>query len=133
MTQEDKDLLLKVLCERQMYNIKCKVFDDANPYTLSGVLHSKPYSQLYFEELDWKEFDGFVGVEYCKPYLFPMSSMTEEQSKYFGLLQAESIKSETLYPFHCANLMRFIYENHLDYMDLIGKGLAIDATNLNIY
>ena len=59
--------------------------------------------------------------------------MTEEQDKYFGLLQAESIKCEILYPFHCANLMRFIYENHLDYMDLIGKGLANDATGKNIY
>ena len=74
-----------------------------------------------------------IGISEVKPYLFPMSSMTEEQDKYFGLLQAESIKSEILYPFHCANLMRFIYENHLDYMDLIGKGLANNATGLNIY
>ena len=79
MAQDEKDLLLKDLCGRQTHNVKCQVFNDAKPYTLSGVLHNKPYSQLYFEELDWKEHDGFVGVEYCKPYLFPISSMTEEQ------------------------------------------------------
>lgn len=112
-----------------MYNIKCKVFDDANPYTLSGVLHSKPYSQLYFEELDWKEFDGFVGVEYCKPYLFPMSSMTEEQSiEYINLCERLCPAST-----YSMEMIDWFHKNHFDYRGLIPMGLAIDATGLNIY
>lgn len=139
MTQEEKDLLLKDLCCRQMYNVKCQVFNDANPYTLSGVLHNKPYSQLYFEELDWKEHDGFVGIEYCKPYLFPLSSMTEEQREelqelYFDYISDEIFNNtEFVYHYDCIHLIDWLNKNHFDYRDLIEKGLAIDATNKNIY
>jgi len=125
MTQENKELLLKDLCGRQIYNVKCQIFNDTNPYTLSGVLHNKPYSQLYFEELDWKENDGFVGVEYCKPYLFPISSMTEEQKK-------DMIKSSVRIGSD-KNVFDWYNKNHFDYRNLIPMGLANDATGLNIY
>jgi hypothetical protein len=154
MTQEEKDLLLKDLSGRQTHNVKCQVFNDAKPYTLSGVLHNKPYSQLYFEELDWKEHDGFVGVEYCKPYLFPLSSMTEEQLaelKEFADLKYEHNTLElaewgwdntykTLefwleeIPSYCViKVFDWLDENNFDYRGLIPLNLAIDATNLNIY
>ena len=150
MAQEDKKLLLKDLCQRQMYNVKCQVFNDVNPYTLSGILHNKPHSQLYFEELDWKECDGFVNVEYCKPYLFPLSSMTEEQEKeiserynyhnYFGLCIEITNHSEGYWDKDTScNLQDYLWledwynKNHFDYRGLIEKGLAIDATGLNIY
>ena len=126
MTQEQKDLLLKDLCGRQIHNVKCQVFNDAKLYTLSGVLHNKPYSQLYFEELDWKEFDGFVGVEYCKPYLFPLSSMTKEQEKEY--LRLCGIRA-----FPNIFLIDWLNKNHFDYRGLIPMDLANDATGLNIY
>lgn len=141
MTEEDKELLLRDLCGRQMYNVKCQVFNDVNPYTLSGVLHNKPYSQLYFEELDWKEFDGFVGIEYCKPYLFPMSSMTEEQKKEFDTQTFEIMFGEFIckkndemeYGKLMAFDLDFYNKHHIDWRGLISKGLAIDATDKNIY
>lgn len=132
MTQKQKDILLKDLCARQMYDVKCKVFDDANPYTLSGVLHHKHYSHLYFEELDWKECDGFVGVEYCKPYLFPLSSMTDEQKKEYAhiLVMSSNLAYSQLIG---ETTQDWFNKNHFDYRGLIEKGLAIDATGLNIY
>ena len=148
MTQEEKDLLFKDLCGRQTYNVKCQVFDDANPYTLSGVLHNKPFGQLYFEELDWKEFDGFVNVEYCKPYLFPLSSMTDElwDKEFRGYAITEFTRDSFKYgcetlEFNDSNpnlssMVRFINQlikNHFDIYGLIPMGLAIDATNKNIY
>lgn len=155
MTQENKDLLLKDLCGRQMYNVKCKVFGDANPYTLSGVLHNKPYSQLYFEELDWKECDGFVGVEYCKPYLFPLSSMTNEQrielykalgwgyESHYHLSKEwedfnDSIDNNDLFlPASWVSdlnkMYNWLHKNHFDYRGLVPMGLANDSTGLNIY
>lgn len=134
METANKSLLLKDLCERQMYNVKCKVFDDANPYTLSGVLHNKTYSQLYFEELDWKECDGFVGVEYCKPYLFPLLSMTEEQKEEYVELQQRVIYNGK--GFVNLDVMKYVdwcYKHHIDINGLIPLGLAIDATELDIY
>lgn len=141
MTQKEKDLLLKDLCSRQMYNVKCQVFNDANPYTLSGVLHNKPHSQLYFEELDWKEYDGFVNVEYCKPYLFPLESMTEEQKKEYNRWKHDipvchyeyGDVVEEIELFDSPESFDYLIENKFDCFGLIPMGLANDATNLNIY
>ena len=140
MTQEEKNLLLKDLCRRQMYNVKCQVFNDVNPYTLSGILHNKPHSQLYFEELDWKEYDGFVNVEYCKPYLFPISSMTEEQKKEYNRWKHDipvchyeyGDVVEEIELFDSPASYEYLIENHFDVFGLIPLGLAIDATGLNI-
>ena len=140
MKQEDKQLLLKDLCARQMYNVKCQVFNDVNPYTLSGILHNKPHGQLYFEELDWKEYDGFVNVEYCKPYLFPLSSMTEEQKKEYNRWKHDipvchyeyGDVVEEIELFDSPESFEYLIENHFDVFGLIPLGLAIDATGLNI-
>ena len=141
MKQEDKQLLLKDLCARQMYNVKCQVFNDVNSYTLSGILHNKPHGQLYFEELDWKEYDGFVNVEYCKPYLFPLSSMTEEQKNEYNRWKHEipvchyeyGDVVEEIELFDSPASFDYLIENHFDYHGLIPLGLAIDATGLGIY
>lgn len=127
MTKEDKELLLKDLCGRIMYGVKCTVYEDTSVHTLSGVLPNKPYNQLYFEELDWKEHDGLIGVKYCKPCLFPLSSMTEEQKLEEYKLMNSNFYTSTV------ELPDFYHKNHIDYRGLIPKGLAIDATNKNIY
>ena len=64
--------------------------------------------------------------EYIKPYLFPLSSMTEEQKKewLYTLSSDYHITYDTV---------DWCNKNHFDYRGLIEKGLAIDATGLNIY
>ena len=64
------------------------------------------------------------GIFRIMPYLFPMSSMTEEQKSRieFYAFMKEYHKIVELYN-----------ENHIDYRGFIEKGLSIDATNLNIY
>ena len=134
MTPGDKALLLEDLCGRIMYGVKCSVYDDTNVYTLSGVLPNKGYNELYFEELDWKECEGFADIQYCKPYLFPLSSMTEEQKKEFDISMDMGYAGAYNAEVNCANRMiDFFNKNHIDYRGLIPKGLANDATGLNIY
>ncbi len=139
MTQGEKELLLKDLCSRIMYGVKCTVYEDTSIHKLSGVLSDNVYNELYFKELDWKECDGFADVQYCKPYLFPLSSMTEEQC-----YELSSIRSgfqdcwkyiKTPIPLSICNFEQIDWfnKNHLDYRGLIPLGLAIDCTNLNIY
>ena len=134
MTQVEKDILLKDISARLPYGLKCSIYrvDDFGVGWRVAIFNGVVLNDYGYEFY----FDDYVCVDSInkvKPYLFPMSSMTEDQANMFGLLQAESIKCEFLYPCNCANLMKFIYENHLDYMDLIGKGLALDATDKNIY
>ena len=134
MTQEDKDLLLKDICSRIPYGVKCQCFDERTIATLTGV---KSKSDLYFDELDWKEFDGIVKIDYCKPYLFPLSSMTEEQKEEFNTqslkLQLQVIDEEIMYEKATEFEVDFYNKHHLDWRGLIPNGLANDATGLNIY
>ena len=64
--------------------------------------------------------------EYIKPYLFPLSSITKEQEKewLYTLSSDYHITYDTI---------DWCNKNHFDYRGLIEKGLAIDATGLNIY
>ena len=129
MTQENQELLLKDLCGRIQHGVKCQVYNFSIPYTLSGVTPSKVYQELYFEELDYKECNGFVDIKHCKPYLFPLSSMTEEQKDEFDRLYTyDALIIEPQW-----ELIDFCDKHHLDYRGLIPMGLAKDATNLNIY
>lgn len=123
MTKEDKELLFIDLCARLPYGVKVKVieYDDFNDvevldcYYLNRV-HNKFYS--------------------IKPYLFPMSSMKDEQEKeLLGIgrsLQFWDLINE-ISDLDCVELIDWLNKNHFDYRGLIPKNLAIDATNLNIY
>ena len=122
MTREDKELLLKDLCARLPYGVKMNHIadDEHSPKTLIGAAKD----MITLEGLGGYEC---VDIEDYKPYLFPLSSMTEEQRNEYH---------ELLYdPIHGINIDYFdwCHKNHLDCRGLIPKGLAIDATGLNIY
>ena len=122
MTQEDKELLLRDLCARLPYGVKGV---EAN--TLCSLNTVTRFKSIV-KNIEYKiEHLGF------KPYLFPLSSMTEEQSMEFALLQVNTHKDGFLYVCDCANMMKWLLKNHFDIYGLIEKGLAIDATDKNIY
>lgn len=136
-----KELLLKDLCSRIPYKVKCQVYDDPVPHTLSGIIPSRVYQELYFEELDWKECDGFIDIKYSKPYLFPLSSMTEEQKCEYNRLKhdvptyhyeyGDVVEDIELYD--SPSSFEYLIEHRFDVYDLIPLGLANDATDKNIY
>ena len=124
MTQEDKELLLKDLSARLPYGVKIELtwwVMDEGAY-INTVLEPDHIEQLLNDE---------YGDTEIKSYLFPMSSMTEEQSKVYHELIDGMFGTSALINFEV--LTDFFNANHLDYRGLIKKGLAIDATNLNIY
>ena len=122
MTQEEKDLVLKDLCARLPYDVKVNCNDKA--YNFAGI-HSFNICILS----DDNEDNAFTtaGIKYIKPYLFPLSSMTEEQKK-----EEYEICKEFIIGYE-SNLIDFYNKYHLDYRGLIPKDLAIDATGKNIY
>lgn len=136
MTQEEKDLLLKDLCGRLPYGVKCQCFDEKTIASLTGI---KSNTELYFDELDYKEFDGIIEITYCKPYLFPLSSMTgEEKEEYRKVceLDTEILSNHPMdgTPFPALyNSQDWLNTHHYDYRGLIPAGAAIDATGLNVY
>lgn len=71
-----------------------------------------------------------------KPYLFPLSSMTEEQKKVFDQcieLELKAISGEIDHTQSTAFEVDFYNKHHYDWRGLIPLGLANDATGLNIY
>lgn len=129
MTQEQKELLLKDLCGRLPHGVKCQVQEDE--FTYIGTLCRIEVDGKNGNLLDFAEsisgLDCQVYLSEVKPYLFPLSSMTEEQ-----LLELSSISFENSIDSSIKTL-NWCYKNHLDINNLIPMGLANNATGLNIY
>lgn len=119
MTQEEKDLLLQDLSARLPYGV---ILNCCN--TIGEKLTCIDENGLINHDYDINE---------CKPYLFPLSSMTEEQEFEFNVLQVKTLKSSYATPMECVTILQWCYKNHIDVSGLIPKGLANDATRLNIY
>ena len=129
MTQKDKELLFRDLCARIPYNVKCynsKYRPDlAEEIICITVNYNHPCVQLgtYLYKL-----------EQVKPYLFPLSSITEAQKEEYCSLQQKVIyNNKGLVNSDTMEYVNWCYKNHIDINNLIPIGLAIDATNLNIY
>ena len=83
--------------------------------------------------------------EYIKPYLRPMSSMTEEedeeriqlgiwrssQTKGYEVTRIDPDTSECYNSQAFQNALKFLLKNHFDIFGLIPKGLAIEVTEEN--
>ena len=125
MTQEDKELLLKDLCARLPYGVKGIVEDGIKVTTPSEwpVEKSIEFSMRYMViKNEWR------------PYLFPMSSMTDEQyEEYHNTCNVGLNRQGDEVYYNCDESIDWLNANHIDYRGLIEKGLAIDATGLNIY
>ena len=135
MTQEDKELLLKDLCARIPYGVKGII--------KGGDVVTTPLK--WYAEQTLELSIGYMVVKNgWRPYLFPLSSMTDEQYEKFIIISGwdgdiEDIRRGKISCIGYVGL-DYIYDtidwlnkNHFDYRGLIEKGLALDATGLNIY
>ncbi len=162
MKQENKELLLRDLCARLPYGVYVLVHDTFEYSTvpfekvylkssdISSLIDSislnerynskdKRFNRIIKERKDFLEF---------KPYLFPLSSMTEEQKiECFKVTDIELDEHNEIWStFPISNsdivltnldnwlkVINWLNKNHFDYRGLIEKSLALDATNLGIY
>ena len=116
MKQEEKELLLVDLCARLPYRVKVQtpVMNDEITLTCDDI-------SAYFFNPDNKVF--------IKPFLRPMSSMTEEENKEI----CQFMKDYNLLPgpdragVFCGEIVDWLNAHHFDYRGLIEKGLAIEA------
>ena len=120
MTQEDKELLLKDICARLPY----------------GVIVDTPKGKGHVCGINLTIFDTEFGVNInpadrdtfsindVKPYLFPLSTISNRTMETFD----EWSDSKTIHV-----TMELFNYHYIDYRGLIEKGIAIDATGLNIY
>lgn len=120
MTQEDKELLLKDLCARLPYGVKVWYPNGSGVIsTVKGIVNGV----CYFN--DNPRYDNRCNIEAVKPYLRPMSSMTEEEKALMATIclrnaigNVEGVVSE---------LSDFYNSRYFDYRGLIPMGLALEA------
>ena len=142
MTKKEKKLLIKDLCARLPYGVKAyikkwskldrKYYEGV--YTVESIDTSLNTIIADSERSCVEVIVGYDDSE-IKPYLFPMSSMTEEQwEEYQKIRMIDWVHGDINGTFINAGLIvDWLNTHHFDYRGLIEKGLAIDATNLNIY
>ena len=114
MTKEDRKLLLKDLCARVPYGVYLHN-KNGLVYRLWGITDTTHINDSYLIE-----------VEEIKPYLRPMSNMTEEEKKeYFNRTMTIDIVKTS------KEVIDYCLSHHFDYRGLIEKGLAIEVTENN--
>lgn len=109
MTQKEKKLLFADMCARIPYD--------------TIVLHNAPIGEHEIVVAD--AIDMACDIELCRPYLRPLSSMTEKEEEEYGFLLNDGgwgVSEELL-----TNCIDWLNAHHFDYRGLISKGLAIKA------
>ena len=127
MVQEQKELLLKDLCARLPYRVKVQIKNEI--VVLDSICDDDGYHFNFICE----DREG-VNIEDIKPYLFPLSSMTEEQeieydATFATIVYEDGRKDSTM----TYKTFDWFNKNNFDYRGLIPMGAAIDATGKNIY
>lgn len=135
MTQEDKSLLLQDLCARLPYGVIVGYSTKDNPNTLDKI-GEIIYIDIRFGMIQMQVESGIsYGLppsEFIKPYLRPMSSMSEkEKEEYYTIIirsqgcSFENGESAT------TTVNDWLLSKHFDVRGLISKGLAIAVTKEN--
>ena len=116
MTQEDKQLLLKDLCGRLPYGVIIKHKDEHGKSIDARLVgYNGDWFNYYIDDLCFH-----LKIHEFKPYLRPMSSMTEEEkckfNSYYNMFNNNPV-----------GLIDWLNAHHFDYRGLIEKGLALEA------
>ena len=124
--EEEKDLLLKDLCTRLPYNLYVRV-EEFNVPKNEAITEGFVGNYLKDDRCNDYDADDILNelADDCinvKPYLRPMSSMTDDERKEFERFSHLSIGLAPI-------LMDWIYSHHLDCCGLIEKNLALEAPN----
>lgn len=134
MKQEDKQILFRDLCSRLPYGVKIlhngwdsdRDCDYSTVETLIGI-DDRFIHTLWRGEKDKHSIQEPLSILDYKPFLRPMSSMTEgeknEYYRFFDLLNNEN--------FEAYKQIDWLNEHHFDYRGLIEKGLAIEVNESN--
>ena len=146
MTHEDKELLLKELCARLPYGTIIRhegwnyEWDDSfstwervvgidDKFVYTKVIDTKTGEEYREDSWPISTFDD-------KPYLRPMTSMTEEEKQELSIQSSDLVFNAAINAQQGYNIQTcaynvffvdFLNKHHFDYSGLIEKGLALEA------
>lgn len=132
MTEQDKQLLLTDLCGRLPYGVFVNI--EGFDYDFNGKL-----VQVYFGNINRCSIQVRSNISYSleatKPWLRPMTSMTEEEYEsvsWEGCFHTYNYSSKSGFRFveiktFTLDILNWLNAHHFDYRGLIEKGLALEA------
>lgn len=135
MTTEDKQILLQDICARLPYGVNFKQSDSSTIKMRSVGFETKNVIpiNLFFKKPDFYLFDNY-GNLVLKPYLRPLSSMTEKEMselRQWGSLCMTPdycVEDVGVYgAIHSIPVIDWLNAHHFDYRGMIEKGLALPA------
>ena len=121
MTQQEKELLLEDLSARLPYGVIVHTTVDGGG-TVLGV-----YKDRVFTTCEEYNKHNDYPVECVKPYLRPMSSITEEEKKELGHSCKYIGFNGNIVTYGDEMCYTWLNAHHFDYRGLIEKGLALEA------
>lgn len=126
MTQEEKELLLQDICARLPYGLKvcCINLSDEMPKVWDLIGMPAPHLADILAEGSYR-FAAVNIEESIRPYLRPMSSMTEDEIETYRAIIGSLLENSVTY--NVPTLYNFLNSKHLDYNGLIFRGLALEA------
>ena len=129
MTQKDKELLLKDLCARLPYGVKVQVEYDAEEFGKTIEIDEITMIDKYGEEILLYHASEYFSIEELKPYLRPLTSMTDEEIAELTWLsgKCDAIPTFKYVPVENYRIYDWMNRHHFDYRGLIEKGLALEA------
>lgn len=147
MIRNHKEILLKELGARMPYGLKVQCGDYLFTFDEKHMGVGALYTDYYGKPLESPPDIILSGCYYgddIKPYLYPLSSMTEEQCEELRQVSGLDIDLDSIrqgrvsligdIAIDCLyDAIDWFNKNHFDYRELIPLGLAIDATGLGIY
>lgn len=132
MKENKRNLVLKDLCGRLPDGVKCENHNHVYGKNIFKVTDIRTNGYICGEINNQHEFAVFDPLE-LKPYLFPLSNMSEEQMyKVKGMLNDIVLNKGNISKAF-ADLIQFFDAEMLDYRGLLDDGLACDATGLGVY
>lgn len=137
MAQENIQLLFQDLCARLPHHVRCKV------WLKDGTTEEGPLDLQHNYGDVLRDAFYYNKIKDIKPYLRPMSSMTDEEKEELkGIFDVENITNDSIcfleggtleeyeaqIPFSfCSKFLDWLNFHHFDYRNLIEKSLAIEA------
>ena len=129
LSQEDKEVLLKDLCARLPYSVKCEIDDIDEPLELESIKFKGDY--FIFGNGVYERY-----ITEIKPYLRPMSSMTEKEKDVYTSFIVGCEYDDYWHPGEytdavcvdaMSELIDWLNAHHFDYRNLLKRGLALPA------
>lgn len=140
------DIIYKELSARMIYGLKVQVNGELFTFDKMHMGIGMLYTDYYRQPLESPDIilSGCFYGNNIKLYLYPLSSMTEEQCEELRQVSGLDVDLDSIrlgrvsligdIAIDCLyDAIDWFNKNHFDYRELIPLGLAIDATGLGIY